>query len=80
MMWGAGFGMGLVGWLWMLGGLILVAALVALVVRALSGPTYPEDRGSARTSALDILRERYARGEITEAELEQSKKALGYRS
>ena len=80
MMGGIGWGMGLVGWLWMFGGLILFAGLVALFVRALSGPTGWGDAGARpQPTALDTLRERFARGEITEAEFEQAKKVLGYR-
>ena len=79
MMGGIGWGMGLVGWLWMFGGLILFAGLVALFVRALSGPTRWDDGGARpQATALDPLRERFARGEITEAEFEQAKKTLGY--
>ena len=79
MMGGIGWGMGLAGWLWMFGGLILFAGLVALFVRALSGPTGGGDTGvRPQPTALDTLRERFARGEITEAEFEQAKKALGY--
>ena len=74
-----GWAMGLVGWLWMFGGLILFAGLVALFVRALSGPAAPQDAGAPRqASALDALRERFARGEISAAEFEQARKALGY--
>ncbi len=79
MMSGIGWGLGLAGWIWMLGGLVLFAGLVALFVRALSGPAVPRDTGVQRqVSALDTLRERFARGEISEAEFEQARKALGY--
>ena len=80
MMGGMGWGMGLVGWLWMFGGLILFAGLVALFVRALSGPTGGDGTGMrAQATALEILRERFARGEISEAEFAQARKVLGYR-
>ncbi len=78
MMGGIGWGMGLAGWLWMFGSLILFAGLVALFVRALSGPDRIDDRMRPLATALAILRERFARGEISEAEFEQAKKALGY--
>ena len=79
MMGGIGWGMGLGGWLWMIGGLILVIALVVLLVRGLSGPAGAERDGSRpQATALEVVRERFARGEITEAEFEQAKKTLGY--
>ncbi len=79
MMGGIGWGMGLAGWLWMFGGLILFAGLVALFVRALSGPDRIDER-SRQPTALEILRERYARCEISEAEFEQARRTLGYPS
>jgi putative membrane protein len=73
---GTGWG----GGLWMLAGLLLVIGVIVLVVwlvtrssRAGGTPT----QGSARTTPSEILAERFARGEITEAEFEQAKKALG---
>ena len=79
MMGGIGWGMGLAGWLWVFGGLILFAGLVALFVRALGGPTARDDGGARPpATALDTLRERFARGEITEAEFERARKTLGY--
>ena len=69
------------GWLWMIGGLILLIGIVVLVVWAIGG--YNRAAGGRIDSSpgpdpLDILRERYARGEITQAEFEQAKRALGY--
>jgi Predicted membrane protein (DUF2078). len=73
---GTGWG----GGLWMLGGLLLVIGVIVLVAwlvtrssRAGGAPT----QGSARSTPSEILAERFARGEITEAEFEQAKKALG---
>jgi putative membrane protein len=68
--------------LWMIGGLLFLIALIVVVVwvvntlmRADRGP-----RGSSgdpgRPSPADILRERFARGEITEEQFEQAKKVL----
>jgi putative membrane protein len=76
---GYGFEGGTGGWIWMIGGVILMTGVVVLIVWAISAA----GRGSstsepARPTALDILRERHARGEITEAEFEQAKKTLGY--
>jgi putative membrane protein len=68
------------GWLWMLGGLLLVIGVIVLVVwmvtRASRAGEAPTQRPSAPTPN-EILSERFARGEITEEEFEQAKKALG---
>ncbi len=59
-------------------GLLFIAAIaiaVVLVVRALGGGG-PAARGGAARSALDILDERFARGEIDSEEYEERKKAL----
>jgi putative membrane protein len=61
--------------LWMLGGILVIAVAVLIGVWMVlrsnreahpSGPT-----------ALDILRERYARGEISAEEFEAAKRTLG---
>lgn len=61
-----GFGMlvGLLGW----------AVIVALIVWGTSALFAQHD---SSVTALEILRRRYARGEITEAELEQARRSLG---
>jgi putative membrane protein len=67
--WGGGAG------LWMLAGVLLIAVVVLigvwLIVRS------SRDARSASSNAVDILRERYARGEITKDEFETAKKTLG---
>jgi putative membrane protein len=78
MMWGYGFGW---GWFMMaFGGILWIAILVILVwalIRWLerkphvSGPS-----GSASPSALEILQQRYARGEIDTATFEQMRERL----
>ena len=78
-MMGYGFDGGGLGWIWMLGGLLVMIGFVVLIVWAVGAVS----RGGAsrepdRPTALDILRERYARGEITQQEFEQAKKTLGY--
>ena len=73
--------MGSGGWLWMIGGLVLLIGIVVLVVWAIGGYNRVADRRTDTSSATDpfgILRERFARGEITEAEFEQAKRILGY--
>ncbi len=76
-----GWGMGYGGWLGMVGGLVLLIGIVVLVVWAIGGYNRAADRRtdtSPRPEPLDILRERFARGEITEAEFAQAKRILGY--
>ncbi len=81
MWWGQGF-----GWGWMLFGSLMMilfwGGLIALIVLAARGLT---GGGSAATtpppantsnSALRILKERYARGEITKEEYEDMRRDL----
>lgn len=63
--WGMGFG-------WIIG-LIIVVAIVWLIIRSVNQNSNPP--GHTR-SALDILKERYARGEIGKEEYENKKKDL----
>lgn len=68
------------GGLWMLGGLLLMIGVIIVVVWAVmtvtrSGRT--ESGHPSRPTPTEILRERFARGEITEQEFEQAKKVLG---
>ena len=70
--WGGGF--------WMLGGLLLMIGVIVVVVWAVmtvsrSGPTSTGD--PTRPTPNEILRERFARGEISEQEFEQARKVLG---
>lgn len=60
---------GMAGWMWIWPVLILVGVLALgyLAVRLLTG-NRPGDRTVARSSAREILDERYARGEIDEEE------------
>ena len=75
MMSGWGMGFGLFGWLMMLLFWILIIAGVVLVVR------WFMDQGglkgsSAEETALDILKRRYARGEIDREQFETMKQEL----
>jgi putative membrane protein len=82
-MWHAGDGM---GW-WMLwGGLMMVlfwGAIIALIVWAVQAvgrrepsQTHVPQTGSPTRTALDIVKERYAHGEISREEFEQIRRDL----
>ena len=64
--WGMGFG-------WIIGIVILVVVIL-LVINATRNQTGQTNSGSK--SPLDILKERYAKGEIDKDEFEQRKKDL----
>jgi hypothetical protein len=77
--------------LWGLGGLLILGLVVFLVARAATSWSLNRSNRSAPPPAvappswppahpepLDILRERFARGEITLDEFETAKRALGY--
>ncbi|MGD8866884.1 MAG: SHOCT domain-containing protein [Gemmatimonadales bacterium] len=68
MMDGWGWGMGL-GWL------IGIAAIVLLIVVIMRAPGGGRDGGSG-DSALDIVKKRYARGEIDKQEYERLRRDL----
>jgi len=68
---GMGFGM---GWWWIIG-IIIVAAIVWGIVRTTGQNDYTNSAFNHKT-ALDILNERYARGEIDKDEYETKKKDL----
>ena len=73
-MWGGG-----VGWIFgpvmMILFVALTVAVIVLVVRWLGGPGTTQGRKGK--NALDILEERFARGEIDKAEFEERRQALG---
>jgi putative membrane protein len=76
MMTGVGWAMGLGGWLWMLlalaVGIAIVVAFVWLVTSALPGR-----QRSTSEDAVQILKARFARGEISAQEYEQARRLLG---
>ncbi|HXK32882.1 MAG TPA: SHOCT domain-containing protein [Dehalococcoidia bacterium] len=65
------------GW-WMVFGWVWMALLIALVVWAVVAVTSREGsaQGRGEGDALEILRRRYARGEIDEEEFEQRRQRL----
>ena len=72
MMWGGGYGM--VGGLMMLLFWGVVIVLIVLAVKWFTDNQAGGNRGMR--DAIDILRERFAAGEIEEEEFERRKKAL----
>lgn len=79
MMWGGWFHM-FFGFLMMILFLGIIAVLVVLGVRWLGGSEHSPLRHGARPGergALDILKERLARGEIDVTEYEERRRALG---
>jgi putative membrane protein len=66
--WGDGTG------LWMFGGMLVIG--LAIVVGAWLLIRARTDARSSGSSALEILRERHARGEITAAEFEAMKRTI----
>ncbi len=62
MSWGVG------GWIWMAVWIVALLAMVWLVVRS---PSH-----SAEADAMEILRARFARGEINKEEFEQARMVL----
>lgn len=71
MMWDGGYGM--VGGVMMLLFWLAIIVLVVLAVRWLSDNP---GKGSGTNAARDVLRERFARGEIDEEEFERRRRAL----
>ena len=74
--WGGGYGM-FFGPLFMI---IVVAAVVALVLalaRSLGGPWHHGPLPLPGRAPLDILKERFARGEIDKQEYEERRRVLG---
>lgn len=72
MMTGIELGMGLGGSLWMVLGIVLIVLVGWVLVAAVTGREHrPTD------DAAQILKARFARGEITQAEYEQARRLLG---
>jgi putative membrane protein len=69
-------------WMWSMGGFmglgwILILIAIAVVVWLLMRGPLGGGAQTERRSALDILKERYARGEIQREEFEKKKRDLG---
>ena len=82
-MWNYGSGMmgsGYGGWgsHMLFGGILWVALLVAVVFffTQFSGTPHHDSQGERRAPALDVLEERYARGEINREEYIQKKRDI----
>lgn len=69
--WGMGYGM---GWWWIIG-LIVAVVIIWLIVRAIKQNQHPNIQQHEK-SPLDILKKRYARGEIDKEEYDEKKKDL----
>ena len=69
-----GFGMGFGGGIMWLFWILLILVIVWAVKAVAGSSNSPTDKGK---SALEILQERYARGEIDQQEFEQKRKDLG---
>ncbi len=68
---GHGWGMGL----WWIIGLIIVIAVVWMVMKGMNQNNQSTNQRTGKT-ALDILKERYASGEIDKQEFEERKRNL----
>jgi uncharacterized membrane protein len=68
---GLGCGVGLGGWLWMVVGIVLVGAIVWALVSSVSTRDRP-----AIEDAAQILKARFARGELSESEYQHARSVL----
>jgi putative membrane protein len=75
-MWGGGWWM-FMGPLMMLLFIVAIIAVVVLLVRWLAGPRHGGAGMPGARTPIDILRERFARGEIDKEEFEERRRILG---
>jgi putative membrane protein len=68
---GMGFGMGF-GWIW----IVILVIIILLGVYFFTTGFRQESSQPTSTSSLEILKQRYAKGEITEEEFKRIKKEL----
>jgi putative membrane protein len=71
-----GWWMVAVGGLFWIGFLILIGGIAWAVLKSAAGPSAERTEYSPRPTPLDLLKTRYARGEITRQEFEQTKRDL----
>ncbi len=71
-----GWWMVAVGGLFWIGFLILIGGIAWAVLKTTVGPSTERSEYSPRPTPLDVLKTRYARGEITRQEFEQTKRDL----
>ncbi len=76
-MWGYGAGGMIFGTLMMVLVIAAIITLVLLLVRWLAGAAHAPHAGPPAKTPLDILEERFARGEIDAEEFEERKRVLG---
>lgn len=76
MMWSWGWYGMIFGPLFMIFFFALAIAVVVLIVRWLAGP-WPSHQPPPSRTPLDILKERFARGEIDKEEFEERRRILG---
>jgi len=62
-----------IGWVF---GWIILAIIIGLVVRGIYTPRKRNSNAPEKDEAVEILKKRYARGEITEEEFEHMKHEL----
>lgn len=70
--WGMGFGAVFMLLFW----LLIILGIVVALIRWLQSQS-SSDRGARSKTPLEIIQERYARGEIDKEEYEQKKRDLG---
>jgi putative membrane protein len=76
MMWWSDAAFGPLNWLTMLAMMLLFAIVIVAVVWLIVRLTSPS-QGSRTDAAVDILRTRFARGEMNESEFEEAKRVVG---